>query len=353
MFPIVVASDIEYTLGRRDFGFEVVARILGEQGRKLYEVLSAFDDVMGLFPEAVEDNELRELAKNYVPGTTPILILPFLAAFCDFNGQIVEDLAEITDLRMNKGVTELIAGLKRQGAHVVLISSACGAFARRNASDLNLPYYYASAGSSYGGLSAKTKKNLKNLAMEIADSPVIEFKGSELVRDQKNDARIREGERSLKKLGAHISLSSLTRTAIGGSRKTWALKHAVEYATGAFGSPLEPEWLNSVVYLGDSITDESVLAAVSQGGGLAVSVNGNAFALKHADVAVISRNLGCISGLIEQYTRLGKEKLFEEIDADETTYAEQGIFLNNHSAALSILSGRMRADLKGEKAVIN
>lgn len=349
---IVVASDIEYTLALRDFAYEVLARILGEQGKKLYAVLSGFDDVLGLFPDALEDEELKKLAADYVPGTTPLLILPFLAAFCEFNGSIVEDLAEITDLRINRGVPDLVAGLQRQGIHVVLISSACDSFARRSAFVLNLPYY-ASASGRFEHLNSEQKRRLKDFALEIASCPLIEFKDSDLVRTPENLERIRKCEQLFKRFSDFVDLPVLVRGAMGGFRKVRALKHAVQYATGAFAHPVEPKWITRVMYLGDSITDEQVLREVSRKGGLAVSVNGNAFALAHADVAVVSKNLSFIQELAHLFAEKGKQKLLDHIAGNQDYFCEQGVFLNDHNPALRVLSNKMRAELKGEKAIIN
>lgn len=350
---IVVGSDIEYTLALRDFAFEVLARILGEQGKRVYAALSSFDDVLGLFPDVLEDEELKELARDYVPGTTPLLIMPFLAAFCEFNDGIVEDLAAITDLRINRGVPELIYGLQQNGVHIALISSSCDAFARRSATVLNLPYWYASIFHKQGNFSEEAKRGLRELAMETAACRPVEFKGDAILRTDSNFAAVRALERIFKKLAAYVDLHNIARSAMGGMRKVKALEHAVQYASGQFGRAMEDSWMTRVMYLGDSITDEVVLREVANGGGLSVAVNGNAFALAHADVTVISKNLGCIGELAALFASLGKAKLAEEISRRQDEFAEMGIFLNDRTPALRVLSNNMRVALKGEKAVIN
>ena len=353
MNRLVVASDIEYTLELRDFGYEVLARVLGELGKKLYAGLSGFDDVLGLFPDALTDERLKTLSVDYVPGTTPLLILPFVAAFCEFNRNIVEDLAEITDLRINRGVPELVRGLQDDGAHVVLISSACDAFARRSASVLNLPYWYASNTMRFGEPDLRIKKELRDLAIEIARLPHIEFKEDKLTRSEENSSRIREFEGAFLHLGEYVDLEVMVRAAMGGRRKVGALNHALQYAVGQFSAPLEGGMMPYVVYWGDSITDEYVLREVSRQGGLAVSVNGNAFALANADVAVVSKNLGCLRPLAVKFAELGKSGLLAHITDNTDSLAEEGVFVNDRNPALRMLSGKMRGDLKGEKAIIN
>ncbi|MGF3521817.1 MAG: HAD hydrolase family protein, partial [Candidatus Bathyarchaeia archaeon] len=48
--------------------------------------------------------------------------------------------------------------------------------------------------------------------------------------------------------------------------------------------------LSDVMYVGDSITDVEAFQAVRRRGGLAVSFNGNNYAVKNADVAVLSEH---------------------------------------------------------------
>ena len=84
-----------------------------------------------------------------------------------------------------------------------------------------------------------------------------------------------------------------------------------------------------------------------------VSVNGNAFALANADVAVVSKNLGCLRPLAVKFAELGKSGLLAHITDNTDSLAEEGVFVNDRNPALRMLSGKMRGDLKGEKAIIN
>ncbi len=353
MKRIVVGSDIEYTLARRDFAFEVLARVLGDTGKKAYAALSSFDDVLGQAPDVLEDGDLRALALHYVVGTTPLLIMPIFSAMCDFNDRVVEDLVAITDLRVNYGVPDLIAGLQQDGAHVALISSSCDSFARRNAQSLNLPYFYASISGRQDSFSTEVRHQLRELACDLASCEIIEFQGNSVVRTEKNLARVRSLAELFKRLAQYVDLPALAQSAMGGARKVEALKHAAEYANGQFGKPLPESWMTKVMYLGDSITDEVVIREVGRRGGLSVSVNGNDFALAGADVAVVSRDLSCLRGLGSRFDAVGKAGVLDEIAARPDDFAERGIFLNDRTPALRTLSGNMRAALKGEQALIN
>jgi energy-converting hydrogenase A subunit R len=64
--------------------------------------------------------------------------------------------------------------------------------------------------------------------------------------------------------------------------------------------------LHNVMYVGDSITDVSVFKLVREGGGLTVSFNGNSFAVREAEVAVLSENAIVTAVLGDAFSRFGK-----------------------------------------------
>jgi energy-converting hydrogenase A subunit R len=62
------------------------------------------------------------------------------------------------------------------------------------------------------------------------------------------------------------------------------------------------------MYIGDSITDVEAFKLVRQFGGLAVSFNGNSYAVRNADVAVMADGNLVTAVLADRFTRLGKEQ---------------------------------------------
>jgi energy-converting hydrogenase A subunit R len=61
------------------------------------------------------------------------------------------------------------------------------------------------------------------------------------------------------------------------------------------------------MYVGDSITDLQALELVKAGGGLAVSFNGNAYAIQGAQVACLGRDTGIISIIAQLFAEKGTE----------------------------------------------
>ena len=64
---------------------------------------------------------------------------------------------------------------------------------------------------------------------------------------------------------------------------------------------------NQVIYFGDSITDLAPLQYVKENGGLAISFNGNEYAIKEAEIAVLSSNTLVTTIITIAFNKGGKE----------------------------------------------
>ena len=71
--------------------------------------------------------------------------------------------------------------------------------------------------------------------------------------------------------------------------------------------------LENVMYVGDSITDVSAFRLVRSAGGVTVSFNGNNYAIREAEVAVLSRNAIVTALLASIFSRYGKNSLLTVI----------------------------------------
>jgi energy-converting hydrogenase A subunit R len=60
------------------------------------------------------------------------------------------------------------------------------------------------------------------------------------------------------------------------------------------------------MYVGDSITDDEAFRLVERKGGLTVSFNGNQYAVKNAEIAVLSENSIVTAVIADAFLRLGK-----------------------------------------------
>ena len=83
---------------------------------------------------------------------------------------------------------------------------------------------------------------------------------------------------------------------IGGEGKAAAVQD-IMHRTGSGTS--------EIIYVGDSITDLQALELVKKGGGLALSFNGNAYAMQGAQVACLGRDTGIISIMAQLFSEGG------------------------------------------------
>ena len=91
-------------------------------------------------------------------------------------------------------------------------------------------------------------------------------------------------------------------TPVGGEEKAKAVLEIVAKLEGD---------LSDVVYVGDSITDVQALQRVKEGGGLAISFNGNRYAVTNAEIAVLSDSAIVTSVLVDAFHRRGKKAVLE------------------------------------------
>ena len=85
---------------------------------------------------------------------------------------------------------------------------------------------------------------------------------------------------------------------VGGEQKAEAIRDVVKR--------LDAD-LADVMYVGDSITDVEAFKLVRDNGGLTVSFNGNSYAVKNAEVAVLSESNLVTAVIADLFCKFGKE----------------------------------------------
>ena len=153
-------------------------------------------------------------------------------------------------------------------------------------------------------------KRLRELQREISALPMIEIpKNSRSVndfsqRDQKTIQRLDEiFWEEISRMESGMMLREVNP--VGGSEKAKAVQDIVEKLEGS---------LDRVMYVGDSITDVQPLRLVRENGGLTVSFNGNDYAVREAEIAVLSGNTTVTSVLAETFNRSGKNHTFKLVE---------------------------------------
>ena len=290
----VFISDCEGPISKNDNAFDVASHFL-PRGDYFFSLISRYDDV------------LSDIVKRprYMAGYTLTLITPFLKAYGVTNKNIEEYSAR--NILLIHGAKEMLHRIKNAMPSFIIstsyeqyISSLCALidFPYENVycTKLNLDKYFID----------RTEINkLKQFEEEILNLPMIE-----MPNNAKSISQLSEGAReTIRRLDSifweYIPYMKAGRIIeeikpIGGEEKS----NSVRDVTKRIGCNL-----CDVMYVGDSITDVQALQLVRHARGLTVSFNGNEYAVRNAEVAILSDNAIVTSVLAEVFFRSGRKNV--------------------------------------------
>jgi energy-converting hydrogenase A subunit R len=288
----VFITDCEGPISKNDNAFELTSHFVPD-GERFFTLISRYDDVMA------------DIVKKprYKAGDTLRLILPFLRAYGATNQKMKAYSSE--NILLLPGAVDTLRFVRTiMTAFIVstsyehYISALCRAvgFPQQNTycTRLDLDRHNLVDGET---------ETLRSLRKEISEMPMIEIHGDE---DSLDDLPS-ESQWTIKRLDeifwkevSQMRLGRLLREVnpVGGFEKANAVKEITERVDAD---------LSEVIYVGDSITDVDPLRLVKNGGGLAVSFNGNRYAVREAEIAVLSHHTVVISILAEVFNKFGKE----------------------------------------------
>lgn len=296
----VFFSDCEGPISKSDNAFELTAHFVPE-GDKLFSLISKYDDV------------LADVVKkpDYSAGSTLKLVLPFLKAY------------DVTDKKMHEFSAQnliLIAGSKETLKHVMdlaevfIVSTSYEHYIKALCETLDFPFqntYCTKLNIDKYALSAEDKAKLKETAKEIAAMPMMTIPfAAKSLKDlsSKDQETVKRLDDIFWKEIAGMSCGRIFSeiTTVGGEQKA----HAIQDATAKLHVPL-----SNVMYVGDSITDVEAFKLVKDNGGLTLSFNGNNYAVKNAEVAVMSDNNIVTAVIADVFLRHGKEQVLQVAEA--------------------------------------
>ena len=317
----VFISDCEGPISKNDNAFELTTHFVPE-GDKLFSLISKYDDV------------LADVVKkpSYSAGSTLKLVLPFLKAY------------DVTDRKMQEFSSQnliLIAGSKDTLEHIMgmaeafIVSTSYEHYIKALCETLDFPCgntYCTRLNIDKYTLTATEKAKLKETAKEIAAMPMItipsEAKSLKDLssKDQETVKRLDEiFWKEIPKMSCGKILSEVVT--VGGEQKAEAIRDVV----AKLHVPL-----SSVMYVGDSITDVEAFKLVRDNGGLTVCFNGNNYAVRNADVAVMSENSVVTAVIADVFLTHGKAQALQVTEAWNSKSLK-------HSAANSSLLNRLFA----------
>ncbi|KON26327.1 hypothetical protein AC480_05915 [miscellaneous Crenarchaeota group archaeon SMTZ1-55] len=292
----IFISDCEGPISKNDNAFEVTQAFI-PGGAPFYALISRYDDV------------LADVIKppGYRAGNTLKLIAPFLKAYGVTNETMVEFAAQT--LVVLPGAREMLSHLTRILPSFI-VSTSYEQYLAALCAVMDFPVentYCTRLDLDRYDVPPREAARLKEIQDEIASYPMIDIPDdAESLQDfAENDQAVIERLdtvfwEELPGMTCGRMLEDITP--VGGEAKARVVMEIVATLESA---------LSDVVYVGDSITDVQALQRVKEGGGVAISFNGNRYAVKNAEIAVLSDNALVTSVLVDVFYRRGKKAVLE------------------------------------------
>lgn len=321
----IFITDCEGPITRNDNAAELSEAFI-PRGDRFFAKISLYDDYLA---EVVRK-------PGYKAGDTLRLILPFFKAFGldnrtmeKFSRRNIEMIPQADC--MLREILDLVPAYIVSTSYAPYIKAVCAAlgfpFHNTYSTDVDLDKYRIGDGE---------KKSLKELHSRILDLPEFSIPAGA----ESADALSEQGRNTVAQLDG-IFWSELPRMAIyriieevrpvGGREKAEAIK-AIARSEGAE--------LRDVFYVGDSITDVEAFRELRASGGMAVSFNGNDWAVREASFAVTARSALPIGWLAIMFLNQGG-KGFQDLTMS-------GISPDNIER-ISALSCQVRKTVRTEK----
>jgi energy-converting hydrogenase A subunit R len=295
----VFISDCEGPLSKNDNAFETTAHFV-PNGGKLFAVISKYDDV------------LADVLKRpgHRAGATLKLVLPFLKAYGVTDRKMEEfsarDLLLIPDventLQYVRSITQAFIVSTSYEHYIKALCQAVGfPFENAYCTRLSIDKYRTTE---------KEKTKLKCIAEEIARMQILEIPpNAESLEDlpEADQKVIRRLDEIFCKEIAEMESGKFYSeiNPVGGSEKAEAIRDIVNKVRAR---------LSDVMYVGDSITDEEAFKLVKKNDGLAVSFNGNQYAVDNAEIGVLSENSTVTAVIADVFVRLGKQETLNLVE---------------------------------------
>lgn len=288
----IFVTDCEGPISKNDNAFELSSWLIPE-GDRFFTLISRYDDV------------LADIIKRpgYKAGDTLKLIVPFLKAYGATNEMMRRFSSET--LLLVPGAGETLHHI-RSIMPSFIVSTSYEPYIRALCDSISFPkenVYCTRINIDKYELPKEEMERLKTLREEIVKMPMIEIpQGATSISDLPP-----ESQRTIRRLDEifweeiprmRVGLALSDVNPVGGYEKAKAIK---EIAT-IFGVDL-----SSIIYVGDSITDVEPFRLVRGCGGLTVSFNGNQYAIREAEIAVLSHHTIILAVLAEQFKKFDKE----------------------------------------------
>jgi energy-converting hydrogenase A subunit R len=289
----VFISDCEGPISKNDNAYELAANFI-PNGDKLFTNISKYDDVLA--------DALRK--PGYSAGSTLKLILPFFKAYGITDKQMEDFSAKNIILIANSQSTlHHVQAI----ADAFIVSTSYQHYIKALCKAVDFPYkntYCTKVRLDRCPITPKEKEQLKDVAQEITQMHTIEIPTTTATIDdfsQNDQAVIKRLDEIFWSVIPKMFVGKflVDVVTVGGEQKAESIRDVTKRLHVS---------LADVMYVGDSITDVEAFKLVRAGGGLTVSFNGNGYAVKNAEVAVLSESSLVTAIIADLFCKFGKEK---------------------------------------------
>ena len=284
-------TDCEGPISKNDNALETLSHFV-PQGDRLFTVVSRYDDVLS--------DVLRR--PGYEAGDTLKLVLPFLKAYDVTDEEIRQFSAR--NLVLIAHARDLLRHV-RSISPAYIVSTSYEHYIRALCKALEFPFektYCTKLSLDVYAITSEEKDCLKKAGREIVQLPVFESPAeAKSLKDlpEETQTTIRRLDEIFWKTIAKMPIGKIYSEVnpVGGREKAEAIKDIA----GKDGVAL-----TDTMYVGDSITDEEAFKLVKENGGLAVSFNGNQYAVRNAEIALLSADSLTTALIADVFVRFGK-----------------------------------------------
>ncbi len=343
-----VNLDCEGPITKNDNALEISEYFL-PKGEKFFSLISKYDDFLA-------DIARR---KGYKAGTTLSLILPFLKAYGATNKQMKD--YSLSHLLLVPGAKKMLSYLKKK-MPTFIISTSYGPYIEALCELIDFPQentYYTKLDLDRYQIPPREIKRLKEWLEEILELPQINLSKVRKEKDLSLKAKktIKRLDEIFWKEIPSMQCGKILKEVnpLGGKEKAKVLLDSLKKREGK---------LAEVMYIGDSITDVEALKLIKEKGGVAISFNGNTYALEAAEIACISPHTLPLEVLAKVFYEDGKKGVLRLVETWPEALEEKikkqilalkpsphlEIIRKENLAYLTMKSERMRKELRGEAA---
>ena len=296
--PRLFITDCEGPISKNDNAYELTQHLVPD-GDKFFALISKYDDVQA--------DVLKRL--GYKAGDTLKLIVPFLRAYGATNEKMRRFSAE--HILLVQGAKDTLKFVQHLMPSFI-VSASYEQYMLALCDTAKFPFnnvYCTRLDVDRYKLSIMEVERLKKLKGEIVSMPVIEIPehahsiNGFSIRDQETIKRLDEiFWKEISKMESGEILKEVNP--VGGFEKAKAVQEIIKKTGGE---------LRDTIYVGDSITDVQPFQLVREEGGLTVSFNGNSYAIREAEIAVLSNNTIVTSILADVFNRQGEDHVIKMV----------------------------------------